>query len=401
MERHHKVLAACFGAISALGPLAMDMYLAAMPSMAAHFGAEHGRIELSVMAFFVGFCLGQLVLGPVSDRTGRKPVVLIGIALYCAASLGCMVAGSLNQLIFWRVVQGVGGSVGMVIAMASIRDLFTGAMAARLLSMVVMVLGLAPVIAPILGSAILMVAPWQVIFATLAGLSGLVLLAVFLLLPETRSPEARAMSHPTRALGTYAMLLFRKDYIPYAGTMAIVQGGFFGYIAVASVVLMSVYGLSPMAFALVFASNALGLAICSRICGGLTEKLGAVRITRRANLFRAVVGLVLGGWALTGTLPLVAFVVLCFLLVASLGFVMPSCSVLSLERQGQHAGAAAALMGALGFGAGAVVSALAGMLADGTAMPISVLLSGSAILAFLLSALTFSADMETTPQPAR
>ncbi|WP_375690738.1 multidrug effflux MFS transporter [Pseudooceanicola sp. LIPI14-2-Ac024] len=395
MERHHRVLATCFGAISALGPLALDMYLSAMPTMAAEFGAAEGRIEQSVMVFFLGFCLGQLVFGPLSDRTGRKPVVLIGLTLYLVASVGAASAGTLDQFIAWRALQGIGGSVGMVIAMASIRDLFTGAMAAKLLSMVVMVLGLAPVVAPILGSAILAVAPWQAIFALQAVIAALVLLVVWRAMPETRSPEARQASRPSRAFGTYIRLLFDRSFIPYAGTMALSQGGFFAYISVISVVLISVFGVSTFWFSIIFAGNALGLAVTSQVAGRLVARVGAMRLARMACLFRGGVAVVMIALVVTGGLTLPWFVGLCFLLVASLGCVMPCCSVLALERQGQNAGVASALMGALGFGCGAVVSGLVAALSDGTAAPIAILLSASALLALAVSVFGFSSEMET------
>lgn len=397
MESQHRTLAICFGAISALGPLALDMYLSAMPVMAEELGAAEGRIELTVMAFFVGFCLGQLVMGPLSDKVGRKPVVIAGLILFGLASVACVFAATVEQFIGFRVVQGVGGSVGMAIAMAAIRDLFTGAMAARLLSMVIMVLGLAPIIAPILGSVMLMVLPWQAIFWFQAVLTALILLAVIFLLPETRTPDARHESHPLRALATYARLLVRQDYISFAGVMALAQAGFFGYLTAASVVLISTYGLSPLTFSIVFAANAIGLAIGSQIGGRLAARFGALKVARHATLFRGVVAVVLAAVALTGLLSLPVFIGLCFLLIASLGLVMPCCSVLALEHQGRDSGTASALMGALGFGFGSVISLLVGMMADGTAVPVSILLAGTALISLLISTFAFP---KAEPGPA-
>lgn len=389
MERQHTILAICFGAISALGPLALDMYLSAMPVMAANLGAAEGQIELTVTAFFIGFCVGQLVMGPLSDRVGRKPVVIAGLVLFLVASMACALSGSIGQFIGWRLVQGFGGSVGLAIAMAAIRDLFTGAMAARLLSMVVMVLGLAPIVAPILGSGMLMILPWQAIFWLQAVLATLVLLAVVFLLPETRSDAAKRQSYPLRAVGTYVRLLLRRDYISYAGVMALTQAGFFGYLSAASVVLIGTYGLSPMSFSFVFAANAVGLAISSQMGGRMAARFGALQVARATNIFRGAVAIILLVFALVFGLSLPAFIVLCFLLVASKGLLMPACSVLALENQGQDAGTASALMGALGFALGSLVSFLIGLMADGTALPVSVMMAVTTLLSLAISTLTF------------
>jgi len=381
MDGRARRIALCLGAIAALGPFAMDMYLAAMPSMSAHFRAAEGEIELSVRAFFIGFCAGQLVLGPVSDRTGRKPVIFFGLGCFFAGAVGCIFAPDLRVLEAFRVLQGFGGSIGMVIAMASVRDLFTGAAAAQMMGMVSIVLGLAPVLAPVIGGAIVTVAPWEAIFALLAVMAAAVFVLVWRGMPEPRDPEMCRSSHPSRAFGTYLRLLVARDFIPYAGAMALTQAGLFAYLAGASMVLMTVYGLSPLGFAVAFGINAFGIAVLAQTTGRLVGRFGAVRLARMAVLFRAAVGLAMLLAALTGTVPLPLFLVLCFFFIASLGIVFPSASILALEKQGQNAGAAAALMGALGFGAGALMSALVSRLADGTAVPLLVLLALTAFAA--------------------
>lgn len=394
MDRDSRVLAICLGAIAAIGPLAMDMYLAAMPSMAADLGAKEGEIELSVMAFFVGFCAGQLVLGPTSDRTGRKPVVFLGLALFILASLGCVFAGSVHQLMAWRLIQGVGGSIGMVIAMSSVRDRFRGPEAAKMMGMVVIVLGLAPVIAPMLGSGLLLILPWQAIFIALALVAAAILVMVAVLMPETRSAEMRAQSRPSQALKTYGKLLFNRDFMPYAGGLALTQGGFFAYISAASVVMISYYGMDPFAFSVAFAINAIGLTVMAKTGAGLVVRIGGVKLARSAMIFRAVIAVIMLAMQLSGLLTLVSFLILCFLIVASLGLVMPSCSMLALDKQGANAGTASALMGAMGFGMGALGSLAVGLLTDGSDFALVLVLGTGTILAMLVAVLTFSEDSE-------
>jgi MFS transporter, DHA1 family, multidrug resistance protein len=400
MDRETRILAICLGAIAALGPFAMDMYLAAMPKMAADLGAAEGEIELSVMAFFVGFCGGQLVLGPLSDRTGRKPVVYFGLAMFFISSIGCIFAGSVHDLMLWRLLQGIGGSIGMVIAMSSVRDKFSGQMAARMMSMVVIVLGLAPVISPIIGATLLTFGPWQWIFYALAFLSAVVFVIVWRFMPEPRSPEARAQSNPRHALRNYGRLLVNRDFVPYAGAMALTQGGFFAYLSSASVVLIGYYGLTPLEFSAAFAVNAIGLTLMARFSHKLIARYGAVTLARRAMAFRAAVTLVMTLLLVIGELTLPAFLVTCFFFVGSLGLVMPTCSLLALDRQGKLAGTASALMGACGFGFGALGALAVGLLTDGSAMALVVVITVATVSALVLALTTFSDEAGMQPLPA-
>lgn len=400
MDRETRILAICLGAIAALGPFAMDMYLAAMPKMAADLGAAKGEIEMSVMAFFIGFCGGQLVLGPVSDRTGRKPVVYFGLAMFFVSSIGCIFATSVHELMLWRLLQGIGGSIGMVIAMSSVRDKFSGHMAARMMSMVVIVLGLAPVISPVIGGTLLTFGPWQWIFYALAFLSALVFVIIWRFMPEPRSHEARAQSHPKHALRNYGRLLVNRDFVPYAGGMALTQGGFFAYLASASVVLIGHYGLTPMEFSTAFAINALGLTVTAQLSHRLVARIGSVTLARRAIAFRAAVTVIMSLLLVLDALSLPAFLVLCFFFVASLGFVMPTCSMLALSRQGKLSGTASALMGACGFGMGALGSFGVGMLTDGSPMALVVVVTFFALAALVLALTTFSKEAGLQPATA-
>jgi len=389
MDKKTLLIAITLGALSALGPLATDMYLGALPVMAGNLGATDAQIQLSVMTFFAGFTLGQLFYGPISDKTGRKPVVYVALVLFALGSVGCLFAATTNQLLAFRFLQGIGGSIGMVISTAVIRDLFTGLAATRLMSLVVMVLGIAPILAPLIGSLILEIGSWRIIFAILTAFSILCAILVSALLPETRMVELRKQSRPSLALKWYGHLLLSHSFIPYAGTLALVQGGFFAYIAGSSFVLINLYGLSPLAYALVFGLNAVGLGIGTQIAAKLAQKIGNRNVVKASTLVYATAAILLLALQLTGTANLIAICVVLFVLVTALGGIMPSCNILAMEAHGAISGTAAALMGALGFGAGALSSFAIGILSDGSALPLFAVIAACAIAAALVSQLSF------------
>ncbi|MBL0372333.1 multidrug effflux MFS transporter [Rhizobium sp. KVB221] len=400
MDRKTLLIGLALGALSALGPLATDMYLGALPSMASDLGGTDADMQLSVMTFFAGFTLGQLFYGPISDRTGRKPMVYVALSIFAIASLGCLFAATADQLLALRFLQGIGGSIGMVISTAVIRDLFTGHAATKLMSLVVLVLGISPILAPLVGSLILEVGTWRVIFAVLTGFAVLCAILVSALLPETRMQELRIHSKPADALKWYSRLLVSRSFIPYAGTLALVQGGFFAYIAGSSFVLINVYGLSPLVYSLVFGFNAVGLGIGTQIAARLSQRIGTRSIVKACTLVYAGAAVLLLAMQLGGAANLISVCTLLFVLVTALGGIMPSCNILTMESHGAIAGTAAALMGALGFGAGAASSFAIGLFDDGTALPMIAVIAGCAVASTLVAHLTFRDAKLAQPERA-
>ncbi|ACM37526.1 MULTISPECIES: multidrug effflux MFS transporter [Rhizobium/Agrobacterium group] len=396
MNRKTLFLAISIGMICAIGPLATDMYLGAMPLMATSLSTTAATIQLSVMTFFSGFTIGQMFYGPISDRTGRKPIIYVALAIFCLSSFGCLTASTGEQLLVWRFMQGVGGSIGMVIGTAIIRDTHTGPAATKLMSMVMLVIGVAPILAPFAGSLILKIANWQMIFVLLGCYAALCFVVVALWLPETRLPADRASSKPSRALITYGGLLISRNFIPYAGTMALVQGGFFAYIAGSSFMLMTVYGLSAISYSIIFSTNAIGLGIGTQICNRFATRFGVKAAVRGSVLLYTVIALILVATQLTGTDSLTVTCILMFILVMSIGGIMPGCNVLAMEAHGSIAGTAAALAGGLSFGAGALSSFVLGLLENGTALPLVCVMAGCGILAVLVTQVFFEDRQETT-----
>jgi DHA1 family bicyclomycin/chloramphenicol resistance-like MFS transporter len=280
MTTHYK-LAIALGAMTALGPLAIDMYVPAMPDMAQDLATSDGAIHRSAMSFFFGFMLGQLVYGPLSDRFGRRYVVLSALSIFLVASVGSTMSGSVESLVVWRLVQGFGGAAGMSMAIAITRDLYVGKEAGRMMSLIMMVMGLAPILAPLLGSAIITIAPWPVIFLVLVFFALLAMTLTLLWVPETLPPADRNKSSGN-VLTHYWQLLISQSFMPYAGTLALIQGAFFAYIVGSSFVIIKVFGLSSTQYALLFGLNAIGLTVGTQLLGRLGERIGAHRLVRAA-----------------------------------------------------------------------------------------------------------------------
>jgi DHA1 family bicyclomycin/chloramphenicol resistance-like MFS transporter len=365
------------------------MYLGALPEMATSLHSTPGALQLSVTTFFLGYTVGQLFYGPVSDKTGRKPMIYLAMAIFVIGSIGALLAGSGPQLVAWRFLQGLGGSIGMVIASAVVRDLFTGAAAAKMMSMVVLVIGVAPIVAPLVGSVLLRLSNWQMIFGVLASLGAACLLLVRFALPETRMEELRAVSHPAQTLKWYVHLLRSRHFIPYAGALALAQGSFFAYIAGSSFVFVDLYGLSPLTYSILFSLNAIGLGIGAQIANRLVATRGLQAVARGSSTAFALAGVALLLAGLTGIGGMWSICLLLFLMVTSLGGIMPTCNVLSVEAYGAIAGTAAALTGALGFGAGALASMTLGFIGNGSALPMIAIMAACAIGACLVANFAF------------
>lgn len=382
-------IASVLGLLGALGPMATDMYLPGLPAIAADLAAGEGTVQFSVMSFFAGLTLGQLFYGPLSDRTGRKPMIYVGLLLFAIGSLGCAASFTAHALIAWRFVQGLGGSIGMVIGLAVVRDLYTGPAAARLVALMLMVLGIAPVLAPLGGWAILTIMPWPAIFVVLALFALGCLALVALALPETRLPELRASSHLADTLRHYLHLAVSRRFLPYVAASALAQAGFFAYVAGSSFVFISVHRLSPAAYSLLFAVNALGLSAGAQIGPRLLRRLRPQSIVRVALAVYLAAGLLLAALELAGTAGPLLLAALLFVVVATMGFVMPLCSVMALESYGAIAGTAAALMGACQFGAGVLAMLAVGLFANGSAMPMVVTITVAGLAACAVAFLAF------------
>lgn len=375
-----KRIAPVLGLLGAIGPLSIDMYLPGMPLIAADLGVNEGMVQYSLMSFFIGLMIGQLFYGPASDKFGRRSMIFIGLSIFTVASIACSLGNTADELIVWRFAQGFGGSIGMVVALAIARDLFVGRQAATLVGVIMVVTGVAPIIAPLLGTAILKILPWPLLFVLMALFSVFCLFLVAQRLPETRTKLLRKESNPLEAVKNYGRLLCKRNFIAYAGTQAFAQAGFLAYLAGSSFVYISVYKVSPAIYSLLFALNAIGMIGGAQLAPQLMKYFNPKTIIRGALLVYTIVAILLVMLQISGSARLLWVALLLFLVVSSLGCIVPLSGTLALESYGNISGTASALIGALQFGVGAIASFFVGVAADGTALPMvaTIALSGFA-----------------------
>lgn len=360
----------CLGAITALGPLSIDMYLPSFPHIAADFHTTPSAIQASLSACILGLALGQLVVGPISDAVGRRRPLFIGLAAYALMSVLCALAPTAPLLVAARFAQGLAGSAALVIATAVARDLYHGAAAARFFSTLMLVMGLAPILAPVLGAQMLRLVSWHGIFLVLAA-AGVALIAVMIrMLPETLPPENRRPGGLGNALLGFAGVLRDRVFLGNAAVAGLAFGAMFAYIAGSPFVLQKIYGMSAQDFALVFGANALGLIALSQVNGRLVHRMGPRRLSVIGLSLQVVGAAVLQAALLLG-LGLWGVLAGLFLVVASQGLVAPNASAMALVNHGRSAGSASALLGTIRFLVGAAAAPLVGLAGEGTALPMA------------------------------
>ncbi|MGH8445286.1 MAG: multidrug effflux MFS transporter, partial [Solimonas sp.] len=381
MDRQLRIWIVAASAIIALGPFSIDMYLPSFPALQAHFGATPAAVQATLSTFFIGLAIGQLVYGPVADRYGRRRPLIFGLALYTVASFGCAFAPSIGGLAALRFLQALGGSAGMVVIRAMVRDRFEPQQMAQILSAMMAVMGIAPIIAPTVGGQIFALFGWQALFVALGLFSSLCIVVAWRQLPETiaqRSPHgfvgfARAYLH----------MLRHRRFMGYALAGGTAQGAVFTYISVAAFVFIEAYQLTPTQFSLLFGLNAAGLIGASQLNTIALRRMPAQRVLRRAIATSAASSCVLLIDALTGFGGLYGIIVPLFFSVASLGFSFPNSTAAAMAPFGDRAGVASALLGTLQFAIGACTGAIAGALHNGTPVPMAAVMASCGVLAVI------------------
>jgi DHA1 family bicyclomycin/chloramphenicol resistance-like MFS transporter len=380
------------GLLAAVGPFAIDMYLPALPTISADLGASIGATQMTLMAFFMGFGLTQIVYGPVSDMIGRKTPLYFGLTVFLLAAIGCALAPRVEDLILFRFVQGIGAAAVMVIPRAIIRDLHTGVEATRLMSLVMLVFSVAPILAPLVGSALIVPFGWRAVFVAISVVAILGLLLVAFVLPETRPPEERIRSSLAAVASGYGSLLRDARFLGLTFIGGLGMSSFFAFLASSSFIYIDRFGLTPTLYSLAFSINAVGFIGASQFAAHLGARFGMARVILAAVTLYATMAMVLLGVTLAAPESLTALIATLFLTFAFLGLVIPTTMVLSLEEHGPIAGMASALGGTLQMGLGGLMIVLVSLFFDGTALPMVLTIASCALGALTLAWLTLRRD---------
>ena len=381
----HLRLYLLLGALIAFPSLSIDMYLPAFPSIQAYFNTGAGQVQRTLAVFSVGFAIGQLFFGPLSDRLGRKGPLVGGILLYLAGVVGALFAPNIEIFTVARLVQALGGCAAALIGRAMVRDLFHEREAARVFSILMLIMGLAPILAPLIGGQLLRFAGWQGIFVLLMVFATLSLIAVVLTLPESLPRAKRETRGLVRVFTVYGGLLSDRKFCGYSFSLAFASSGMFSYITGSPFVFIRLHGVPPQYYGLLFGSNALGMIACSQFNRYLLRRYSDTVILRQALLVTAIAGICLGlaGWLDLGGLP--GLMTPLFVCISSLGFILPNATAAAMNRSGGHAGSAAALLGGIQFATAASASTLVSALENGTALPMCGTIMSVVLIAFALN----------------
>ncbi|GHO95501.1 Bcr/CflA family drug resistance efflux transporter [Reticulibacter mediterranei] len=365
------------GGLNAFGPLSTDMYLPSLPAISRDLGATMAQTQITLSACILGLALGQVIAGPISDAIGRRRPLLIGIAAYVLASLLCVFAPSVATLTILRFVQGFAGAAGLAIALATASDLYSGVALARCFALLMLVQGISPIVAPVVGSQLLVITSWHGVFVTLALIGVFMLLASAFGLGETLPMQRRQSGGLVATLGAFRDLLLDRRFIGYALSSGFAFAACIVYISVSPFVLQNIYGVSPQIFGLLFGINALGLVIMSQVSGRLVGRIAPQKLLAWGMAAIAIGGVALLVVVLSG-IGLVGVLASAFVITGSLGFIMPNITTLALSDT-KAAGSASALLGVLQLALGAITAPLVGLGGTASALPMAAVMAAFAI----------------------
>lgn len=374
------------GGLTAMAPLSMDMYLPALPEVTDSLGSSAATVQLTLTACLMGMALGQLVVGPMSDKWGRRRPLLVGMLVYIVATALCALAPTTGLLIAFRLLQGLAGAAGIVIARAVVRDLYDGVAMARFFSTLMLISGVAPVVAPLVGGQLLRMTDWRGVFVVLTVIGVVLALLVRFCLHETLPPERRKAGGLGEALGAMRGLLADRVFTGYMLSGGFAFAALFAYISASPFVIQDIYGASPQTFSLLFGLNSIGLVIVGQINGkvligrfSLDKALGwGLAVITAAAV--ALVVLTSGALGEPGLVPVAAGL---FVLMSAMGLAMPNTNAQALMRSRDAAGSASALLGTSTYLLGAIASPLVGIAGEHTAVPMAVVQLGCAVAAVL------------------
>ncbi|MEK5175375.1 Bcr/CflA family multidrug efflux MFS transporter [Heyndrickxia sp. FSL W8-0496] len=376
-------IAFVLGALSAFGPLSIDMYLPALPKLTEELHTNTSVAQLSLTACLIGLALGQLLVGPLSDVRGRKKPLLIALILYSVASILCAYSTSIWMLIFLRFIQGATGAAGIVISRASVRDMYSGTELTKFFALLMLVNGAAPILAPIAGGQLLHFVTWRGVFFVLFVIGILMWLAVSFGLKETLPRERRSPGGLKQTFSTFHLIITDRQFMGYSFSQGLVSAAMFGYISGSPFVLQDIFGVSPQMFSVIFAINGVGIIIASQLTGRLAGRVSELKLFIIGISLCAIGGVILLLVVLLDA-GLYAVIPSLFIVVSSVGMVGTTSFSLAMQNQSETAGSASAILGLLPFILGAIVAPLVGLGGSHTAVPMAIVIAGCGIGAVLV-----------------
>jgi DHA1 family bicyclomycin/chloramphenicol resistance-like MFS transporter len=359
------------GVLTALGPLAIDMYLPALPEIARELKVDVGTVQLTLSVFMIGTAVGQAFYGPIADRWGRRGPLLVGLTVFSLAAAGCAGAQSMSALLGWRLLMALGGAASMVIPRAVVRDRYAEQESAKVYSVLMLILGVSPILAPTLGGQMLGATGWRGIFWVLAGIGVACAIVIAWGLRESLPKERRSTGGLGPVFRTYGRLLSNRSFIGVILAAGFTLGALFAYLSASAFVFIELHGMTPQRYALVFGGNAAGMIAASQLNLWLVGRMSLRRVLSGAFAVNAVAGLALVGAAATGWGGLPALIGLLFVSMSASGLIFPNIAALAMAPHGAVAGSASALLGVAQFGVAAASGALVGLAHDGTALPMA------------------------------
>ncbi|WP_223857654.1 multidrug effflux MFS transporter [Sphingobacterium micropteri] len=378
------VILLILGLLSAIGPFSIDMYLPAFETIALDFETTIEHIQLSLTAFFIGIAFGQLIYGPLLDKFGRKKPLLIGLVIYMVASILCAYTKEPNHLIFLRFIQALGSCSGMVASRAMVRDIFEPREAAKVFSMLMLVIGISPILAPSVGAFVLTNFDWHIIFIILALLALLIFLGVIFILPESYQGNKKMSLHPKYIITDFWQVFRNPTFLLYAAVGGFASSGLYAYLSGSPFVLQQLFGLSEAQYGAAFALVASSLIVATQLNRVFLNKWNSEGISKKASLLQASVGILLVAITLVGGMNLYILLVLICLFLCSQGFIFPNTSALALAPFSRLAGIASALLGCIQMALGALTSASVSYFHNGSMVPMVAVMCASATIACVI-----------------
>ncbi|POY37539.1 Bcr/CflA family drug resistance efflux transporter [Solitalea longa] len=383
-KRKEFIVVLTLGLLTALGPFSIDMYLPAFPTLALALNSSIEHIQLSLTSFFIGISFGQLIYGPITDRFGRKKPLIFGLAIYVLASLGSLWVHNAEQLIALRFIQALGACAGMVVSRAMVRDIFPLTESAKVFSMLMLVMGIAPIVAPTVGGFMLKLGGWQAIFLTLAVISFSMLLMTFFVLPESKAADSSIQLKLSSVIKEYGEVIQNSIFLKFSVLGSLVSAGLFSYIAGSPFLAMKIYKISAENYGLLFGLNAIGIIGGSQVNRLLLKRFESIQIIKSMAIVMIICAILLPVSAyFNAHMTVVLTILFCF--ISCYGFINPNASAIALSPFSKNAGFASALLGSLQMLFGVLASACISFFHNGTAMPMMFIISVCGVCVFFVS----------------